>query len=82
MTWQRGRGGGREWGWCGIGFTEPVYASPAASRQVYYPEEPILQGDKLKMLKQEKEYLDSEMEQLKNAVEDIAKKILELEKEE
>jgi len=73
--WWRGRGigysRGRDWG-----YSIPVYkiCTPGIVPQIT-PENQLL------MLKQEKSYLESEMNEIKNSLEDISKRIGELEKE-
>jgi hypothetical protein len=90
MGFARGwrRGGGRGYGqgyWYGRGrgwgyrtpIYEPVYPSyPLGVVQKITPE------NQLTILKQEKEYLESEMNGMKGAIDDISKKIEELEKKE
>jgi len=86
MGFGRGWGGGRGWGrgrWGGYGrgygwgYRIPVYTpySPSTVPQVS-PE------NQLPMLKQEKDYLESEMNSLKSALDDISKRINELETKE
>jgi len=81
--WGRGRGWGRGFGrgfgrgW-GYGYRDPYYA-PAP---VYAPVQPISTSDNLNMLKQEKEYLESEMKGMQGAIEDISRRITELESKE
>ena len=84
--WGRGRGlgYGRGWGW---GYRYPVYSAPIAYTPVYtqytagvVPQ--ISPESQLSMLKQEKDYLESEMNGIKSAIDDISKKITDLEKEE
>ena len=77
-----GRGGGRGWGFWGAGYTPYIAASP-----VYNPLVPgaalnISPENQLAMLKQEKEYLESEMKGITKAMEDINKRISELETKE
>ena len=80
--WGRGRGGirgrgygyGRGWGW--------DYRSPA-----YVPYSPLVPPqisteNQLSRLKQEKEYLEADLNSIKSAIDDISKKIIEIEKEE
>ena len=74
----RGLGYGRGRGW---GYRVPIYAP------VYTPYPSgiipkITPENQLTMLKQEKEYLESEMNGIKSAMDDISKKIEELEKKE
>jgi hypothetical protein len=80
--WSRGRGGyrgrrfeyGRGGGW---DYRPPVYArySPAIPPRIS-PE------NQLTMLKNEKEYLEAELNGIKSAIDEISKKITNLEKEE
>ncbi len=71
-----GRGGGYGWG-LGYGYRDPVYPPyPAASLPVSTPE------NQLTMLKQEKDYLENEMNGIKNALDNISKRISELENKE
>ena len=86
-----GRGWGRGWGrGFGRGFwrwrswgVPPVYptAVPVVPARGVIPPQPYA-GDQLTMLKQEKEYLESELEGIRSAIGDISKRIEELEKEE
>jgi hypothetical protein len=83
-AWGRGRGGirgrgygyGRGRGW-GSEYRSPVYVpyTPVVSPQIS-PE------SQLSRLKQEKEYLELDLTNIKSAIDDISKKIIELEKEE
>ncbi|MFX0036574.1 MAG: DUF5320 domain-containing protein [Candidatus Hermodarchaeota archaeon] len=74
--WWRGRGigYGKGWGW---GYSIPVYTPYTLG---IAPQ--ITSESQLSMLKEEKSYLESEMNGIKNALEDISKRIGELEKEE
>ena len=78
--WGRGfgRGFGRGWGW---GYSDPYYV-PYSPAPVYVPTQPITSSDQLSMLKQEKEYLESEMKGMQGAIEDISRRITELESKE
>jgi len=84
--WGRGRGGGRGFGrgfgrgW-GYGYRDPYYV-PYAPAPVYAPSQPMSTSDNLNMLKQEKEYLESEMKGMQGAIEDISRRITELESKE
>ncbi|MFX1597102.1 MAG: DUF5320 domain-containing protein [Promethearchaeota archaeon] len=76
--WWRGRGIGYGRGWgLGYGYSIPIYTpyTPGIAPQIT-PE------SQLSMLKQEKSYLESEMNGIKKVLEDISKRIGELEKEE
>jgi hypothetical protein len=55
----------------------PVYGAPITGPA---PRAPLSKEDRLKMLTQEKEYLESEMSQIKTAIEDIGKSMEDLEK--
>ena len=82
--WGRGRGVGygRGFGYGrGLGYRAPIY-SPVYTP---YPSGIIPQitpENQLTMLKQEKDYLDSEMNGIKSALDDISKRIEDLEKKE
>ncbi len=89
MGWGRGRGRGywgrgRGRGWYGRGYGwgytayDPYY-SPAAP--VYNVPVPIGSADQLTVLKQEKDYMESELKGIQTALEDISKRIQELEQE-
>ncbi len=71
-----GRGYGRGWGY------RDSYYVPYAPAPVYAPAQPLTSSDQLNMLKQEKEYLDSEMKGMQSAIEDISRRISELESKE
>ncbi len=80
----RGRGGGgRGYGW-GPGYgwrSAPGYGVPAS---VYgaIPAAPVSPENQLNMLKQEKNYLESQMNGIKDAFDDISKRIAEMEQKE
>jgi hypothetical protein len=78
--WGRGRGRGRGYG---RGFYAPYYAPTVVPAPAY--ERPVSpqysQENQLDMLKQEKQYLESEMEGIKKALGDISDRISELEQE-
>ena len=74
----RGFGYGRGRGW---GYRSPIYApiyTPYPSGIIPH----ITPENQLTMLKQEKEYLESEMNGIKSAMDNISKKIEELDKKE
>ncbi|MFX1346002.1 MAG: DUF5320 domain-containing protein [Promethearchaeota archaeon] len=79
--WGRGRGGfrgrgfgyGRGWEW--------DYGFPFYSRYVPVVPSQISPENQLSMLKQEKDYLETELNSIKSAIDDISKKITNLEKE-
>lgn len=71
-----GRGFGRGWG-----YRDPYYV-PYAPAPVYAQAQPISTSDNLNMLKQEKEYLESDMKGMQSAIEDISRRISELESKE
>jgi len=74
----RGRGYGR-----GMAYRESVYPPPfIPTAPVYTSRVPLEPEDKLTMLKQEKNYLESELKGISSALEDISKSIVELEKKE
>jgi hypothetical protein len=77
MGWGRGRGRGYG-GWWGYGapYYEPLLVAPPT----YIP--PATAGDQLTMLKQEKDYMESELKGIQDALNDISKRIEELEKSE
>ncbi|MFO7795694.1 MAG: DUF5320 domain-containing protein [Promethearchaeati archaeon] len=87
LGWGRGRGRG----WWGAGrgmawgrggrFGAPVYPPyrPAVPAYSGVPSAPVSEEDQLNMLKQEKNYLESEMDNLKGALEDISRRISDLE---
>lgn len=77
LAWRRGwgRGSGRYWD-----YRAPIYAPAVIPPPAYMP--PSTPETQLVMLKQEKDYLESEMEGIKSALEDISNRIEELEKTE
>ncbi|MFX0006921.1 MAG: DUF5320 domain-containing protein [Candidatus Hermodarchaeota archaeon] len=81
-----GRGWGRGWGLGygrgrGWGYRIPMYAPIYPSYQVgILPT--VTPENQLNVLKQEKEYLESQMDGINNAIADISKRIEELEKKE
>jgi len=77
--WGRGRGRGYGRGW---GYGVPIYSPIVAPPPAYTSYRPISSVDQLTMLKQEKEYLESEMNGVKTALDDISKRIEELESQE
>ena len=82
--WGRGRGFGRGFGrgyGRGWGYRDPYYV-PYASTPVYAPAQPLPTSDQVTMLKQEKDYLESEMKGMQSAIEDISRRISELESKE
>ena len=73
----RGYGRGPGYGWRsapGYGIPAPVYGA--------IPATPVSPENQLNMLKQEKNYLESQMNGIKNAFDDISKKIAEKEQKE
>ncbi len=82
--WGRGRGIGRGIGYGrgrGWGYRSPIYAPVYTS----YPSgiiPKITPENQLTMLKQEKEYLETDMNGIKSAIDDISKRIEELERKE
>ena len=82
IGWNYGGGRGYGRGWV---YREPIYSLPPSiihTTPVYTSRVPLEPVDRLAMLKQEKEYLESELKGIGNAIEDIAKSIEELEKKE
>ena len=75
IGWGRGMGWGRGFGW-----GTPIYPFYGTPINVNVPVAPLSKEDRLSMLTQEKEYLESEMTQIKNAIEDIGKSIEDLDK--
>lgn len=67
-----GRGGYFRGGSAGIFYTSPTYSTPIQ----------ITEEQRLDILKQDKEYIETEIKGLQGALEDIAKKIKDLEKRE
>lgn len=85
-AWGRGRGVGYGRGW-GRGYRIPVYRPSIAYAPVHPPYAsrivpPINPENQLSTLKQEKEYLESEMKGIQNVIDEISKRIVEFEKEE
>jgi hypothetical protein len=77
MAWGRGRARGRIW-------AAPAYQPRVGTQARTYGNVPSGQMDKeqeLNMLKQEKNYLESELEGIKKAMQDISERITELEEE-
>jgi hypothetical protein len=79
----RGMGWGRGWGrgygvWGGYG--APYYDPSLVPVPAYAP--PATSADQLTMLKQEKDYMESELKGIQDALGDISKRIDELEKSE
>ena len=77
--WGRGRGRGY---YRGGRYRDPYYEPYVLNPPTYVPASPLAKPDQITMLKQEKEYLESEMEGIKNALNDISKRIADMEKEE
>lgn len=76
LAWRRGGGGfGRNWD-----VRTPPYAPNVFTPPIYEP--PMTPEVQVKMLKQEKEYLESEVKNITSALEEISKKINEIEKTE
>ena len=76
LAWQRGGGGFGGYG----GLQSPIYDPRLFAPPIYTP--PATPEDQVKILKQEKEYLESEVKNITNALEEISKKINEFEKTE
>ena len=79
MAWGYGQGRGYGRGW---GYREPIYPQIIHTAPVYTSRAPMEPVDRLTMLKQEKSYLESEVKGIGNALEDITKRIEELEQKE
>jgi hypothetical protein len=80
----RGRGGGGFRG-RGFGYGRGLgwdYRTPVYSRYVPMIPPRVSQDNQLTMLKHEKDYLEADLNTIKNAIEEISKKISNLEKEE
>jgi len=76
LAWRRG-GAGFRGNW---GIRPPIYEPRVFAPPLY---EPVMTPeDQLTMLKQEKQYLESEVKSIANALEEISKKINEFEKTE
>ena len=76
-----GRGRGR--GYVRAGYIDPYFTPYRPIGSYYAPRIPVSPPvDQLTMLKQEKNYLDSELKEIGSALEDISKKIEELERKE
>ena len=82
MAWRGSYGRGRRGGWRGPYYPETIYVSQPITHPIYYGTDPSTPVNQLGMLKQEKDFLESELNQIKNSIEEISKKIEELEKEE
>jgi hypothetical protein len=80
MTYGPGRGRGYGRGWA---YREPIYPPQfIPTAPIYTSRVPLEPVDKLTMLKQEKNYLESVFKGISSALEDISKSIEELEKKE
>jgi hypothetical protein len=77
LAWRRGRGRGFGGYW---GYRAPIYGPEVMAPPAYIP--PASPETQVTMLKQEKQFLESEMEGIKGALADISKRIEELEKTE
>ena len=76
LAWRRGGGGfGGNWGINNPSYEPRVFAPP-----IYTPA--VTPEDQIKILKQEKEYLELEAKNITNALEELSKKIDEFEKTE
>ena len=78
LAWRRGGGGvgfGGNWG-----IRAPLYEPGVFAPPIYEPA--ATSEDQIQMLKQEKEYLELEVKNITNALEQISKKISEFEKTE
>lgn len=83
MGYGRGYGRGRGMGYGRGRYLDPYYV-PYGPVRSYYPSRiPVTTPvDQVTMLKQEKDYLESELKGIGSAIEDISKRIEELEKKE
>jgi hypothetical protein len=77
LAWRRGRGRGLSGYW---GYTPPIHTPSFTPPPAYIT--PPTPETQLAMLKQEKDYLESEMTHIRGALDDISKRIEELEKTE
>ena len=78
LAWRRGRGGGGFGGnW---GMRAPLYEPGVFAQPIYEPA--LTPENQVMMLKQEKEYLESEVKNITSALEEISKKLNEIEKTE
>lgn len=76
LAWRKGRGGfGGNWG-----MRAPLYEPGVFAQPIYEPA--ITPENQVMMLKQEKEYLESEVKNITSALEEISKKLNEIEKTE
>ena len=76
IGWGRGGGGfGGYWGY-NAPYYSPVVGTPPIYGTIATPE------NQMNVLKQEKEYLDTQLKGIQNAITDIGKRIAELEKSE
>lgn len=76
----RGMGRGRGRRFSGWSAARPVY-TPVGTAPVGFNQGQVSPEAEVNMLKQEKDYLESEMDGIKKAIQDIGKRISELESE-
>jgi hypothetical protein len=77
LAWRRGGGRGFGGYW---GYRAPIYEPALIPPTAYAP--PATPETQLTMLKQEKDYLQSELKSIQDAITDISKRIEEMEKPE
>ena len=76
LAWRRGRGGyGGNWG-----MRAPLYEPGVFAQPLYEPA--LTPENQVMMLKQEKDYLESEVKNITSALEEISKKLNEIDKTE
>jgi hypothetical protein len=75
-----GRGPGRGYG-RGWGYIDPYPPPVRVVSPPYVPQVPLTKEAQIQMLKQEKEYFESEVKEINDALDDISKRIDDLEKE-
>ena len=63
-------------------YRDPYYEPYVLNPPRYVPVSPLSRTDQIAMLKEEKEYLESEMDGIKDAISDLSKRIEDMEKEE
>jgi hypothetical protein len=75
-----GRGPGRGYG-RGWGYRDPYPPPVRVVSTPYIPQAPLTKEAQIQMLKQEKQYFESEVKEINSALDDISKRIDDLEKE-
>ena len=71
-----GRGFGRGWG-----YRDPYPPPVRVVSPQYIPQTPLTKEGQIQMLKQEKEYFESEVKEITSAIDEISKRIEDLSKE-